>query len=433
MQNDRRRRGFAEGVAEHSFHASARTLAIVRPSQSLKADLAVNVSSIIPVFSESESFIAFLLDSKHISWVHSTMYCASADGKHRSKVRVERGVIFLWRCDWPVEERERPCHTVVLEKSVGGSQFESLGTFETCHHATLYSNASYRLAACVPLVWENKDSVYSGIMHLAQWLEYGVMHGVDQFVFYALPDTDPKVKEIMEPYFERGLATQVVVDPNGMPYATSDLSAQRLLGHDCLYRMKHRVEWLMPFIDTDEYIHFNTTNWTSFPAIMSEIVACEESKHGVKANGLSFHRVAFKMPQASESQLQVASTDRNSLSDFACPKYVVKPHLVHTLDIHRPLTWAPQTFNLYVPPASMTAYHYRRKHVAPPTQDFSMLPEVPLLEEALFRRFGFNWSELSASLAASRSSSLLALSASHDWDRDMWCGSTARPISGTCS
>eukprot|EP00401_Gymnodinium_catenatum_P000584 CAMPEP_0117595430 /NCGR_PEP_ID=MMETSP0784-20121206/73756_1 /TAXON_ID=39447 /ORGANISM="" /LENGTH=405 /DNA_ID=CAMNT_0005397607 /DNA_START=101 /DNA_END=1315 /DNA_ORIENTATION=+ len=360
MQNDRRRRGFAEGVAEHSFHASARTLAIVRPSQSLKADLAVNVSSIIPVFSKSESFIAFLFDSNHMSWVDSGIYCASEDGKHRSEVTMVRGNIFLWRCDWPAEEWERPCHTVVLEKGFRGSHFESLGTFETCHDAALYSNASYRLAACVPLVWEDADFAESGIMHLAPWLEYGVMHGVDQFVFYALPDTDPRVKEIMEPYFQQGLATQVVVDTNGMPYAARDYSAQQLLGHDCLYRMRHRAEWLMPYIDTDEYIHFNTTNRTSFPAIMSEIVAREESKRGLRAHSLSFERVMFEAPKASQEKLQIAAAVRKSLlENFPCPKYVVKPHLVHTLGIHWTTTSVPRTFTLSMPPASMAAYHYR--------------------------------------------------------------------------
>mmetsp|Transcript_14345 Transcript_14345/g.39621 ORF Transcript_14345/g.39621 Transcript_14345/m.39621 type:complete len:529 (+) Transcript_14345:96-1682(+) len=427
LQNWMHHQVFAQkGFSEEAPNSFARKLATVRasPSVSLNSSVAVQFESIIPVFGESESYMAFLIKWDEAAWMVArswNIYCVTADGKHRSKVTPWGGEtdaayksFMAWHCEWPRDEREKTCHSVRLVKGVAGSiTDEHIGTFEACHNATLSSEASYNLVACVPLTWESASDVESsGIVQLPQWLEYGVMHGVDQFVLYTMPDTDPRVYEIMEPYFQRGLATQVLLEASGTSYRASSYAAQQIIGNDCLYRMKHRAAWLMPFVDADEYIHFNSTANRGFPSVMSELVASQTSDVGAVAHGLSFGRYTFQKPNASLHELQLSSTLRETKVAPLCPKYVVRPHLVHALFVHWPTSWAVDTKMLGMPSGDLVGFHYRkpmdRQHRSPCcVQDASMLPEVPLLALALHARHGSPWPAFVASLEQPRPGALV--------------------------
>lgn len=256
------------------------------------------------------------------------------------------------------------------------------------------------------------------------------------FLVYTTPWSDSRIHRIIDPYIKKGLVTQVHIDAPEY-YGQNEYAPQQLVGNDCLYRMKHRTEWLMPFVDVDEYLNFNpgAVHKLSFPegvstllrgapgqlstglprAVMSHaprrnfVMRRAEISNYLqpRVNSISFGRVTFRHPKSPETELQLSSVFREAELADLCPKYMVRPLLVHTLFVHWPTSWAPFSKNLWVPPEQLVGHHYRTLDTnTTTTKDMSLQVEEPAPAMNLQRRFGSTWPSFAASLHTTYESSL---------------------------
>ncbi|CAE8688770.1 unnamed protein product, partial [Polarella glacialis] len=151
----------------------------------------------------------------------------------------------------------------------------------------------------------------SSSVMLPQWVEYNLMHGVDQIIFYTMNNTDPLIYKAMQPYLDQGLASQVHADFDGH------------------------------LLDLDEYLLANST----FPETLSSIASAEEAKGTGPVSSVSFplYRFHLKDPKSGPC---ITSTFRSSDLQPTLPKFIIRPSLVHAVFVHYPTSWDPASVGL---------------------------------------------------------------------------------------
>jgi len=280
-------------------------------------------------------------------------------------------------CPLPASAYTERCHTISLLEAgvvvghVRGCQADSTKSEPPVLAQQRSTTASYRsslgskklrVAACVkPLYHAEGDPKKSGLLKLPQWLEFAHMQGVEHFLIYTFGKQYPRdravILETARPYLEAGAASIVDIELANYHHSDAQHGAHDLVVNDCLHRMKHNTEWLMPSIDVDEYLTSKTSGDTaSLRQIISEHVPMHSQWHSV-----SFGRYDFQLPQDPYSELDISSQLRPSELAPLCPKYMVRPDRAHTLFIH----WVaepvdPAEKSLYLPPHQLVGFHYRQ-------------------------------------------------------------------------
>mmetsp|Transcript_101649 Transcript_101649/g.294171 ORF Transcript_101649/g.294171 Transcript_101649/m.294171 type:complete len:501 (-) Transcript_101649:122-1624(-) len=383
---------------------------VLRPTSMQGAserDLTMHVQSVVPVFPpEGEAYMAVIAGhvrsstSDMVEDAAVDMKCTSPDlPGFSSKVIVSTGnssccswqVVF--KCAWPEELRDRPCHSVALVS--GGVQ---LGQYQTCHDPALMKESRFGMAACVTHVYG------FGLMMLPQWMEYNVQKGVEHFLVYTtLNETDDKEFAILRPYLDAGMVTLVRLDLKFRDVKDYTRS-QAIHMNDCLHRMKGRAEWLLPTIDVDEYLVFNSSERAramGFPEALREALSRAPSTHPVYA--VSFGRTDFLHPADPYRQLQIDSSSRSSdvPNKRLCPKYFVRPELVDSLFVHWPMGHTPGSKNVLFNARDLIAFHYRLSESEEDmVTDRTLASQSEALGRALATRHGKTWPTLGPSLRA---------------------------------
>ncbi|MHC4222681.1 MAG: glycosyltransferase family 92 protein [Planctomycetota bacterium] len=92
---------------------------------------------------------------------------------------------------------------------------------------------------------------------LEEWLEFHAMMGVEHFILYD-NGLEPETERILAPYAESGLVTRIpcpdLAELRGCHSHIHDLSLQRLVYGDCVFKYRKRMDWLLKF-DLDEFIY----------------------------------------------------------------------------------------------------------------------------------------------------------------------------------
>jgi len=393
--------------------------------------------SAVPVFGPNESFIA-LIHSKDVSLFREmqnhVLYCATSDGKHRvpmtmrghenedeiqqtyGKSSFETGTMIVWRCDWPAERKSDQCHDIVVSED--GSD-KPLATLSACQDPSLHSE-EYNLVACRTNVWTSKGYLSeSGVLQLPQWIEYMLMHGVDQIFFYTLSNTSAAYKQAIRPYVNRGLAQEIRLESSTEPFQTDPYGhpTQHLQVNDCIYRAKHRARWLSPGIDVDEYLRPGSIEQSAagsydFPSMFSELALREEKAYpdAGRVCCLAFTGIVFRHPQDPLSELQLESGFRGTKQEEAAdwisggeyPKYVLHPELVYASFVHWPTSWEPGVRMVTLNDTDLVFHHYRTTDAKrTPDPDHTLVAQAPEIRERMEKSFNMPWPDLAAQLAAS--------------------------------
>jgi len=399
----------------------------------------VQFQSIVPVFGGTEHFLAFVMPWDEAKWGELQaldVHCVTPTGQ-RSKMEFfggETGVLFktnmVGRCDWPLELQGQDCHQVVVEES-GAAEEPAAGVqqFSACHQAAMSKAGPYGLAACIRPLWEHPGHLgESGILALPQWVEFHMKHGVEHFLMYTTNNQDTRVDLVVKPYVDAKLMTMVHVEQEFPENHEGLRKLQNLIGNDCLYRMRHRAEYLLPgHVDVDEYLHFRGSQGSSssssgeedghnvnfFSALkalehssvssllqkgLSSVSSAKASSFAV--HSVSFGRFTFRQEKDPQQTLKLASTMREVAVAPICPKYVLKPKLCNTLFVHWPTSWVEGSTSLIVTPDSLVGNHYRTQDETSTTSvDEVLAREAQEVGELLKLRYGVSWQGLAKSLA----------------------------------
>jgi hypothetical protein len=127
----------------------------------------------------------------------------------------------------------------------------------------------YEAAICISMPLASVDGQAQNSAHIAapEFIEYYIRHGVEQIVFYVTegPNRGHDLR-LLQPFVDSGHVSIVDAGPH-MFEADNDIYAivlrgtdrnvtmsnQALMNNDCLYRMKHRANWV-GFFDVDEFL-----------------------------------------------------------------------------------------------------------------------------------------------------------------------------------
>jgi len=403
LQHMQRRSGKAGDVPASKL-PETRLLATIPklPPLALPGGLSLPVRSAIPVFPPGGgAHLAFVADYSDATWplVYANgstpeLFCEATDGSgHRSPIdaygaetpRRTKWTIVL-KCAWPEKLRDQACHDVqlVLRGSV-------IAKYQACHDPTLLTDEKYELAACIEPLHESPSNIPgSGILQLPQWLEYSLMKGVQHFLIYTLQDTDARQYAAMRPYLEAGLLTQirleVPLDLSHGPHKT-----QTLVINDCLTRLRGRAKWLLPSIDTDEYMVFNSSDDSRKMRYQDAL----EDWIGDRAiHAVTFARTNFLHPKMPYQQLQIESTRRELRPAALCPKDIVRTDLVNALFVHWPTSFDNNSVHVGVPKEQLIVFHYRLTEVnqSRSLDDSTLAVQSSALDDALRARYGQRWS-----------------------------------------
>mmetsp|Transcript_14752 Transcript_14752/g.32558 ORF Transcript_14752/g.32558 Transcript_14752/m.32558 type:complete len:563 (-) Transcript_14752:121-1809(-) len=364
--------------------------------------------SAIPTFGDDGNYIALL----HDLWADSNpddfllalkkfpLYCSGADRKHKSPVTAygwdhgEKGtqVSVNLLCQWPESDKDLEKFEVFLEDAKG----KAIGSMVADHKPTLFQK-KYGTAACVREVFLTNQS-NAPLKLLPEWMEFHVMHGVEHFFIYTFDDTDPGMEAVMTPYINSGLATRIHFNQ----YPERHVRHHRLMT-DCLFRAKNRATWLMPTIDTDEYLHVDPTVFkgqdtpkdylnTAWDAVIDHFQANRSEVYSLNFELYRFSRSPRNLVEISS----MFREEKNNKNNEGRSKFVVNVHNVHGLWIHFPTNWNEGTYAINVPKQLLYGNHYRyedhilygQKDPTANIRDQSLAGEVQPLMKALEKRFG---------------------------------------------
>lgn len=376
---------------------TSRTLAVVKPLPTVKMSdgTLLNFHSAIPVFVDGHTpYVAFLLKYNDELWnkvdratlmCHGPGFSGPMDrwgGEH--KVAGQKYISLL--CRWPLAEaKNEECFDVGLQEYQG----PDLGSVQVCHDHKL-NLANYKVASCVGPAWEDKaHSEASGFLLMPQWLEYNLMHGIDHFLFYTVSDSEDRHYDILKPYLDKGVATRVHINTDEHDFSNEG-DLQQLIANDCLFRMKHSAEWLIPTMDVDEYIKMPDSGTYDFNSLIPEKIGVGLNRSHIHA--LMFGRYIFRHPDDPQD-LQLTSIYREKDIADAMPKYVVRPERVFSLFTHWPTSWEGELYPLGIPPEQLVAHHYRAIDKAKTTEkDKSLFRQHKALSHKLESRYQSKWS-----------------------------------------
>eukprot|EP00435_Cladocopium_sp_Y103_P043956 s546_g12.t1 len=362
----------------------------------------IDVFSVVPSFGEDGNFIALLLtknSNKDIAASHD-MFCSGPNRSHLTRVRVHHRSLL---CDWPKEEAEKESFEVFLEDAQGNNLARVLAR----RKAGIVKK--YQTVACVRDVYFLNEATFSAALKLlVEWLEFYTMHGIEHFFIYTFRGTEDAVKEVLMPYLQSGLATRIHFDdyPKPEPHRFHQVIK------DCLYRAKSHSTWVLPSVDFDEYFHLNSGHIFSDGRVPQnylktawDAIVKSEGKQLEEVKSISFRRQRFA--RARSDSLEISSSwreadlerSRHHREKGAKPKFAYNAHVVYDLWWHYPLAWDPKaTQDIQVPETLGVANHYRTDFRSgakygdadrrASTFDDKLTFEVPLLEQAIERRFG---------------------------------------------
>lgn len=426
-------------VAAHGAEQLVPTVDTMRRQHlPILGDDRIHVHSAVPVFSHNGSYIALFLPNSYMApdfefWKRTKdvqHFCRSRDGRHEALIQKfggERSDLWrtnwevVWKCAWPVQRNSSGCHDVVIVEATSEYR-RHVGSVLACDQRMADEDHAYKMAACVRPLWEVSGRVNtSGLLKLPQWLEYNVMHGVEHFMIYTILSKDVErniTLKIAEPYFRAGLASHIDID---FPYEGDDseadqkVAAQIAMANDCLYRFKGRSQWVMPSYDVDEYINLEgQTATTSFLELLPPL----SNIHSVSIFG--YRNIIVSDPM---NMLEIESPRRCAHPQTAQPKYLANTDLTNALFIHWTTSYLPGTSDLPLDRSRAHVRHYRidsaelcscpdltsRLQIdgcnSPEIQkltntsevvDMSLTREAGILEQALAKRFGMRWRDLTA-------------------------------------
>jgi len=386
---------------------STRTMAVVKPLPSLKMPDGnwLTFESAIPVLFEGKAnYFAFLVKYEQKLWDKvnkNTLSCSGPGfqgpmdrygGEH--ELQGQKYIALL--CRWPIPYSEKDdCFDIALHDS--GNE---LGSVQVCHDQKLHmEDKFYKLAACVGPAWEEKQhSEANGFVMMPQWLEYNLLHGIEHFLFYTTSESEDRHYDILKPYLEKGIATRIHLHTNDTDFSREG-ELQQLIANDCLYRMKHRTEWLIPTMDVDEYIR-QTDGEYDFNSLVPEQLGVHIK--GSMIHSLMFGRYTFRHPE-DPKDFQLTSIYREKELANAMPKFVVKPDLVYALYTHWPTSWSGESYPLGLPADSLVAHHYRTTNKDSTTEkDKALYRQHKVLWNQLESRFQSKWSTFCKKLDSKR-------------------------------
>lgn len=324
---------------------------------------------------------------------------------------------FVVRCPVPAVSFGKMCHEIVLQdrgepfgkvRSCQVDEDTTMSEFqdrEVTQSTLTLKNPKFGVAACVkPLYHSTTNPGMSGMLKLPQWLEYNIMHGVEHFVVYTFSKSFPGDRaltlDILSPYLESGVVSIVDFEQT---YARKDAQrfAHEQVVNDCLYRMMHRTEWLMPSLDVDEYVSWKDgfTETTPFLGHLNGIAKPDTFS-------ITMQRYGFEYPADPFQNLDIGATTRGQDIQELAGKYICRPELVHNVFIHWVVTGVDDEsdHNLSVHPEDLVAFHYR---LGPEeigedkkVEDVQLALQEGALATRLETRYGFSPSELLQRLEA---------------------------------
>ena len=235
-------------------------------------DVVLNFFSAVPVFGKGGNYIALLhkieggnpFPQLRILEIFAkgelSLFCSGPKGSHRTKVRGPENETnaaykphFVFFCDWPEEEKDLERFEISFEDGNGNQ----LGTMVAEQKKGLLQQ--YRTVACIRDVWPEERT---GLRKLPQWMEFHLQHGVEHFLIYTVNLDSQVLVDLYEPYIKSGVATRVHFNEEVVgadPESFHGPIQAQLLG-DCLYRFKNHATWILPAIDTDEFINMKDGN-----------------------------------------------------------------------------------------------------------------------------------------------------------------------------
>mmetsp|Transcript_18621 Transcript_18621/g.36507 ORF Transcript_18621/g.36507 Transcript_18621/m.36507 type:complete len:524 (+) Transcript_18621:67-1638(+) len=382
-----------------------RTLAVTKIIEMrVKSGQLLQLTSAVPVFvNTSDSYIALIFKFNPPAWeavTASKFLCESPDHKKSAAVEWFGGetkqpypLAIVGRCRWPVANKQR-CYRLGLTEEGGGSA----GDVEACHEPDLATEGPFRLASCGHAWWDEMDHpAFAGSLLLPPWVEYQLLRGVQHFFWYTDSRTQPSIYAAMEPYFKQGVATRIHSHTPLDRHDWDDLN-------DCLYRTRHRAEWMMPTVDLDEFIRpspYATTDRT-LPEMFDALAALYTN-----VTHISFGGFRFLKPD-DPKHVSVVSALREPAPQALCPKYVVRPWAANTLFVHWPISMAEGSQTLAVPVEELSFNHYRtRDRTLMNTTDTTLESFAAPLYQKLRKRFQKPWAEVAQDTLESLASVLL--------------------------
>lgn len=365
----------------------------------------MRIFSAVPSFGEDGNFIALLLTKSTKRWVSENLplFCSGPNGAHRRPVRGYRRVLL---CDWPAEEADRESFEVFLEDQDGKHLLRVLA------RRKVGLLQKYHTMACVQDVFfESREFFSAALKQLVEWLEFYRFHGIEHFFVYTFRGTEDAVKELLMPYLRQGLATRIHFDD----YPSDKIHRQHQVVQDCLYRAKSHTTWLLPSVDVDEYFHLKSGHFFPDGVVPQDYLKTAwdaivkwKGKRLEEVRSVSFR--SFRFARAPSDSLEISSAWReaklprshNHPEKLANGKFACNVHVVHSLWFHFATACENATEDIMLPETLGVGNHYRVDwqsghkygdhfgHDDPKASTFDDLltSEVPLLEQAIQRRFG---------------------------------------------
>lgn len=310
---------------------------------------------------------------------------------------------FNVKCKLPEADKDQPCHTITFK-----DQDQEVGKATACHNPAVVPRSKdgekFKLVMCVSPQHQKLEKD-THLHFLPQWMEYNVMHGVDQFIFYTMknsPKNRDRTLRAIKPYLENGLATVVDLDmPSDTAVKHIDVGDQYAV-QDCIFRTKGSVhaEWVFPKLDTDEYLYLKSVHGKE-DAPHSFVDMLNEADYNV--SGVMFNREICNTPENESRELTISgalcsATPHNT-------KYAVRPHKCHAGGVHAPvslvggkpslrLSWKPGSTSPSPTPSIDRAvvYHYRVSAAEIAARESlykaGLVREEPSLGLAIRKRYG---------------------------------------------
>eukprot|EP00928_Gymnodinium_smaydae_P063320 TRINITY_DN46944_c0_g1_i1.p1 TRINITY_DN46944_c0_g1~~TRINITY_DN46944_c0_g1_i1.p1 ORF type:complete len:538 (-),score=72.61 TRINITY_DN46944_c0_g1_i1:152-1765(-) len=336
------------------------------PDVKLRGGVDVKFSTVFPVTSKERNYLVFLVKNSGTLWAETAsipLECEFEDGSRSAiqKYGAEKNVMYswvmAWQCDIPQDTKPTTCHKVQMLQASSTLFAEPISVCDEYSDdmKRRESGQMHNLTACVPIPYEDRAAPgKSGFLQMPQWMEYNAMHGVDHFLIYlhaggkaAKQEHRARTLAVIAPFLHESQVSVVEVD--GLSTDASWEEFHPLVANDCLYRMKHRTRFLMPSIDTDEYIHFPWNN--NFVDAVAPYLERRLATHS-----LSFSRFQFKLPRAS-TDLHMSSKLREPQYAKLCPKFIIRPDLVRAVFIHWVTSWEGDAEGSML--TGLWAAHYR--------------------------------------------------------------------------
>lgn len=362
-------------------------------------ELQLQVFSAIPSFGEHGNFIALLVHgTAHTGMLKlldsETLFCSGPNRSHLTQLRIKSRSLL---CDWPKEESGQESFEVFLEDA----QARSLGSVLARQKPGLL--AKYGTVACVQKVNPAKQ--------LMEWLEFNILHGVDHFFIYTFKEVNDVARAALLPYLSSGLATRIHFTEHPEPL----IMRTRQVMNDCLFRAKSHATWVLPSVDMDEYFRLNSGAMFAAGKVPQDYlkttwdaILTSHKKELHQIHSISFERFRFNRI-ADPGRLEIASVYREpdiqvkrqiggpKAGKSARKRFVCNVNATYEVKFHFVTSAEPNTEDLLIPESLAVFNHYRSQHPAYPNAtmlDKQLFLEVPVLQNAIEKRFGERYQDL---------------------------------------